>query len=99
MPLRWAMLTPAEVEITGERTAVLRQEGQEMYLEAEGDDIRLETWSTAPENDFDAPNPGTVMVGFQTWLAAEGKRSFSVRLIPSGRLEGPFPAEKPLADW
>ena len=43
----------------------------------------MKTWSTAPTNNYDAENPGTIMVGFECEIPANTKESFEVLLVPS----------------
>ena len=44
--------------------------------------ITMKTWSTTSPNYYDAPNPGTVMVGFETTIPANTKAAINVLLIP-----------------
>ena len=48
MPIRWAALTPAEVRIISDDTAILTKGKERLYFKAEGGDIKLETYSTDP---------------------------------------------------
>ena len=59
----------------------------------------MKTWSTAPTNDYDAENPGTIMVGFECELPANSKETFQVLLIPEEALGNATFPEKSLADW
>jgi hypothetical protein len=42
----------------------------------------LKTWSTEPTTDYDAPNPGAVLVGFELQLAPHQKQAVDIALIP-----------------
>jgi hypothetical protein len=87
--VRWAMLTAADVKITGDHTATLMKDGKKLMLNVTASkNVKLKTWSTAPTNDFDAPNPGTVMVGFEIIIPANEKTSQTVFLIP-GNVKDP----------
>jgi hypothetical protein len=56
--LRWTMLTPADVKITGPNTAELTKDGKKLLLKVqEPATVSMKTWSTDPPNDYDAPNP------------------------------------------
>ncbi|MEX1238437.1 MAG: heparinase II/III family protein [Cyclobacteriaceae bacterium] len=82
--VRWTMLTPAEVSLSG-NTAILRKNGKELQLRvASPAGVKLRTWSTEPATDYDAPNPGTTLVGFEVQLRANEKAVFNVMLIPQG---------------
>jgi hypothetical protein len=81
--VRWNLLTPAEVRITGPNEALLTQKGKMLRLVVESNvPIELRTWSTDPPRSFDAPNPGTVLTGFIATLPPNTKASVSVHLLP-----------------
>ena len=42
----------------------------------------MKTWSTAPTNNYDAENPGTIMVGFECDVPANTSQAFEVILVP-----------------
>lgn len=98
MPLRWAMFTPARVEIIGKNKAILSIADEKLLMVVEGKGITMGTWSTEPVNIYDEPNPGTVMVGFTARLKPCQKVSYNVHLIP---LEGnvTIPNIKKLSKW
>ncbi|MBN1818535.1 MAG: heparinase II/III family protein, partial [Sedimentisphaerales bacterium] len=64
--VRWAMVTPAEVSIESNNSAVLKKAGKIMRMTVftEGP-IQLKTYSTEPKADFDAANPDTRLIGFE----------------------------------
>jgi len=81
--VRWNLLTPAEVRITGPNEALLTLQGKTLRLVVESDaPIEMRTWSTDPPRSFDAPNPGTVLTGFIATLSPNSKASVSVHLLP-----------------
>lgn len=81
--IRWTMLTPANVKITGSDKAELTKNGKTLTLQVKGPgNIKMQTWSTDPPNSYDAPNPGTTMVGFTVTLPANSKTAFDVALVP-----------------
>lgn len=97
--LKWAMFTFADVEL-GENSAILNQDNKKLYIQVKSpSNIEMKTWSTAPTNDYDAANPGTVMVGFECSLPANSKESFEVLLIPEGSLNSTTYTDKNLKDW
>jgi hypothetical protein len=80
--VRWAMLTSADVRITDANTAQLTKDGKTLTLKVvSSNNVRMKTWSTAPTNDYDAPNPGTVMVGFEVKVAPNEKIAHDVLLV------------------
>ncbi|TDH28977.1 DUF4962 domain-containing protein [Segetibacter sp. 3557_3] len=97
--LRWTMLTPATVKITGSNRAELTKDGKSLLLEVqEPATVTMKTWSTDPPHDYDAPNPGTTLVGFEVKLPANSKSNISVLLVPEGDTKG-LPGPQPLATW
>jgi len=76
--VRWNMLTPAKVDIVDKNTVKLSQNGKTMFLQFSGDSqLRIKTWPTTGPMDYDAPNPGTIMVGFETLIPAGEKRALT----------------------
>lgn len=98
--VRWTMVTPAEVKITGNGTAELTQKGKTLRIQVvEPATIKLTTWTTKPTHDYDALNPGTIIVGFEVNIPAKSKCALTVLLIPEdakvkGHLTTPL-----LKDW
>ena len=82
--LFWTMCTEAEARILGPSAIELRKDGKVRIL-------RLKTrhyaspriWPTTPRHDYDAPNPGTCLVGFEVKnVMPHEKVSIKVSLIP-----------------
>jgi len=92
--LRWTLVTPAEVKITGKNTAELTQGGKKLLLKVEATpisgasapgEVHMKTWpSDPPPNSYDAPNPGTIRTGFELNIPAKAKVAIVVSLIPEG---------------
>lgn len=81
--IRWTMLTPADAKITGKNTILLTQKGKTLLLKvAASGKVVMKTWSTAPPHEYDAPNPGTVLVGFELTVPKNTKAFTAVHLIP-----------------
>jgi hypothetical protein len=97
--LRWTMLTPADIKITGPNTAELTKDGKKLTLQVqEPATVTMKTWSTDPPHDYDAPNPGTTLVGFEVKLPSNAKSGISVALIPEGA-EKNAAKTQPLQKW
>ncbi|MBA4849648.1 heparinase II/III family protein [Emticicia sp. BO119] len=98
--VRWSMLTPAEVHIDTHASATLIHKGKKLHLKVvEPANATLKTWSTQGKNDFDAPNPGTTLIGFEAALSASSKTNLTILLIPEGtktNIKQTIPA---LKDW
>jgi hypothetical protein len=45
----------------------------------------MKTWSTKPTHDYDAPNSGTTLVGYETVIPARQKVKSVALLIPQKR--------------
>ncbi len=81
--IRWTLLTPASVTITGKNTAELMKDGKKLVLQVqEPATVMMKTWSTDPPNSYDAPNPGTTLVGFELTIPAKTTTAITVALIP-----------------
>jgi hypothetical protein len=98
--VRWAMLTSADVKIKNGNMAELTKDGKKLTLKVmSSKNIEVKTWSTAPTNDFDAPNPGTVLVGFEVIVPANENVSQTVFLIPGSSKKMPKATVTALQDW
>ena len=83
--VRWNMVTFSTVELDINQ-ATLTDNGEILYLKVKGpENINMKTWSTAPTNNYDAENPGTIMVGFECEVAANSSVSLEVLLVPKAR--------------
>jgi len=98
--IRWTMLTPADVKITGNSTAELTKYGKKLILEVkEPAVIIMKTWSTDPPHDYDAPNTGTTLVGFEVQQPASSKTALVVTLTPVGTVIKTALKKQPLKTW
>lgn len=98
--VRWAMVTPADVEEVTERHVLLKREGKTMHLRLHGDiKAQWTTYSTEPKADYDAPNPGTRLVGFTYDLKPGQTARYAVTL--SHDRDIPLAAQTliPLLSW
>lgn len=69
--LRWTLLTPAKVRIKDSKTVELTQHGKTMLLIFDSSVLlEIKIGSTKPGTDYDAPNPGTYLVGFEASIPA-----------------------------
>jgi hypothetical protein len=98
--VRWVMLTPAEVKISGDGGAELSQNGKKLHLKViQPAGAVLKTWSTDPGHEYDAPNPGTMLVGFEVNVPANTKVDLSVLLVPDGVVLKKEPSVPKLSNW
>lgn len=97
--VKWAIFTFASVDL-GEKSATLTIGDKKLYLKVEGpENLTMKTWSTAPTNDYDAQNPGTVMVGFECDIPANTSESFEVLLVPEKYADVAVSLDKTLNNW
>lgn len=95
----WNMTTPAEVELT-EDGAILSKDGKKLYLKVQGTQkVEMRVWSNQPTTDYDAPNPGTMRVGFECELPAHTQQTFEVLLIPEEAKASAEFTNQPLSSW
>jgi len=98
--IRWTLLTRASVKITGENTAELTKDGKKLLLRVHSPDkVSMKTWSTDPPNSYDAPNPGTILVGFELQIPANASTESTVELIPEKAINKANKKIAPLQDW
>lgn len=98
--VRWTMLTPATVKIVGLNKAELIQKDKKLILQVDApSNIAMKTWSTDPPNSYDAPNPGTALVGFEVTVPAHTKTEWVVKLIPEEALLHATKKIQPLKNW
>jgi len=82
--VRWAMVTPAQVSIESNKSALLKKEGKTMHFNVLTDqEIQLKTYSTKPKADYDASNPGTRLIGFEVSLSPGQAVRLAVLMSPS----------------
>ncbi|WP_315823118.1 heparinase II/III domain-containing protein [Paraflavitalea speifideaquila] len=98
--IRWTLLTPASVTITGSHKAELTKDGKKLQLEVNAPGaVTMKTWSTDPPNNYDAPNPGTTLTGFEVTLPANTKATITVTLKPGKAAGTTTRSITPLANW
>ena len=98
--IRWTMLTPADVKITGDSKAELTKDGKKLILQVQSPiKVSMKTWSTDPPNSYDAPNPGTTLVGFEVIVPANSKTAFNVQLVPENAIGKATKKIEPLQSW
>jgi hypothetical protein len=94
--MRWNLLTAASVKILDAKTVELSQNNKKMYLIFDTKlSINIKTWSTTPTHAYDAANPGTQFVGFETTLSANSTNSFNAYFSTLK----PVMNTKPLSEW
>lgn len=97
--LRWTMLTPANVEEIGKDNIKLTKDQKTLQLNVVCDlPVEMKTWSTQSPNDYDAPNPGTTLIGFECKVPPGRETNFDVFLLP-GNTQAELHNTKPLTEW
>jgi hypothetical protein len=97
--VRWTMLTSATPFIRG-NSITFNKEGHTMVLTVKtSSKIKMKTWSTEPTTNYDAPNPGKTLVGFEIQLKPNQKQNIQVRLVPGSCKLKKFDFDKILTNW
>lgn len=97
--IRWTMLTSATPVIRG-RQVRLEKEGHALTLKVTSPgNIRMKTWSTTPVTNYDAPNPGKTLVGFETEVKPGKSCVLQVLLVPGSVKNQKTGFDKPLSSW
>lgn len=98
--VRWTMLTGANVEITGKNSITLTKDNKKLFIKVLSPaEITMKTWTTQSNTNYDAPNPGTTLLGFELTLNAKQKADIQVLLIPGSLKTEKFDFSKPLNEW
>jgi hypothetical protein len=98
--IRWTMLTPAEVRIINDHQALLTKDGKTLTLDVgKLPNLKMKTWSTDPPKSYDAPNPGTILTGFEVTVPANTKIALNVRLIPGEKGKSKLKNIPALENW
>lgn len=83
--MQWRMPTAATVKSISNNSLVLEQNGKKLTLQVLGSHkVNMRTWTTKSTNDYDEPNPNSIIVGFEMTLPANVKEEIQVVLVPEG---------------
>ncbi len=101
--VRWGMVTRSEPQETGRPQIELREGSARLYLQilAPGDLVWKTVDTATPREEWDSPNPGTVMVAFEAIAPDSGELTLSVLATP-GSCETSLRETlelRPLDDW
>jgi hypothetical protein len=97
--IRWTMMTSANPEL-GKNSITLTRDGHKLVLRVNSPAIvSMKTWPTEPTTNYDAPNPGTTLVGFELQLQPNQKQTIQVLLVPGSTGEKNIKFDKPLINW
>jgi hypothetical protein len=99
--VRWAMLTRAEVALSGTE-ATLTQKGKQLKVSLRSSvGAKWEVIpADPPQNDYDAPNPGARLLIANLTVPESGKLDLSVLLLPESiTTVSEKLAEQPLSKW
>jgi len=97
--IRWTMLTSA-TPVLGKNSITLSKEGHTLELKVNSPaKVTMKTWSTEPTTNYDAPNPGKTLVGFEIKIEPNQKQTIQVLLIPGSAGNKKVKFGKSLAKW
>ncbi|HEX9956066.1 MAG TPA: heparinase II/III family protein, partial [Fibrella sp.] len=98
--VRWTMATPAAVTILDGNRAELTKNGKKLILQVrEPANVVMKTWPTTPSRDYENPNTGTTLVGFEVVVPAGSKAALTVLLIPEKAGNINSTPKIPLSQW
>jgi len=92
--MRWNMLTEADkVTFLSENRALLEKGDKKLYLMVESPlPVRFYQKDTTPEEDYNSPNEGNKIFGFEADLPANITHEIRVYLMPGKEITTPLPA-------
>jgi hypothetical protein len=97
--VRWIMMTTAN-PVLGKNSITLTKDGKKLVLQVKTlSEVTMKTWTTQSVTSYDAPNPGTTLVGFELKLKPNQKQSVQVLLIPDPEKNKKIRFEKGLGSW
>lgn len=97
--LRWVIFTAADVSLK-EDGAELALDGKKLFIKVKGaGEITMKTWSAEPVFEWDAPNPGKRLVGFECRLAPQQAGAIETLLIPEKAASSAVFLDKSLSSW
>ncbi|QCR20984.1 heparinase II/III family protein [Pontibacter sp. SGAir0037] len=105
--VRWSFITDAEILKVKKNSVWLKKNNQMLLVTVVSPkhaDIR--TWSTIPKDDIDEPNPGTNIIGFETFINQSELTNLTVTFKPIKMQEKPRSSRRdskifslPLSKW
>lgn len=97
--VRWTMLTTATPTF-GDKSITLTKDSKTLNLMVNTEaKVTMKTWSTTPTTTYDAPNPGTTLVGFEMQLEPREKQAVQVLLVPGSVKAEKVKFKQPLDKW
>jgi hypothetical protein len=98
--IRWTLLTSAGVKLIDKKLIELTKGNKKLTIKVlEPHNVYLKTWTTVPPHNYDAPNPGTILTGFEVKLPPKTKTAITVILVPEGSEKPAVEEIKPLRKW
>lgn len=94
--VRWTLLTEAQPVLNLKNNTIeLTKGGKKLHIKIKSSQkVVLKTWSTQSANSFDAPNPGTSLVGFEVLFPKNSKSLLNVLLVPEKKMSSIIIAHK-----
>jgi hypothetical protein len=98
--LRWTALTEATVKIRNKSTVELTLHGKKILVNFDtSSPITIKTWSTKSPNEYDAPNDGKTLFGFEMVLKPNSKQTVCAKFIPSSEELKSTKFKRTLLEW
>ncbi len=82
--VRWTMCTPAKPRVLSRTEIELEQKGRKMLLRVVSPTKGIEPFMlpNTPRHSYDAPNKGSLRVGFYTTLPCDKSKTLQIELVP-----------------
>lgn len=96
--IRWTMLTSATPKL-GKNSITLTKDGKQLVIKVNAPSATMKTWTTQSTTSYDAPNPGTTLVGFEMKLNPNQKQAIQVLLVPGQEKDAKVKFDKALGSW
>ena len=81
--VRWTMVTSATPKQLDKKTMILTKEGKTLRMIIDSpSSASFSVIGNTPTHSYDAPNPGSVRIVFDTHVKAGRKETLKVRLLP-----------------
>jgi hypothetical protein len=98
--VKWSLLTSANVAVIGKNTAEFTKNGKKLVMKVKSPaGAEIKTWNTVPLHNYDAPNPGTTLVGFEITVPPNSKADMVVLMLPEGAEENENVTKLRLEAW
>ena len=88
------------IPVLEDKKITLNKDGHQLIIQVKAPGtVKMKTWPTLPANGYDAPNPGTTLVGFEIQMKPSQKQTIRVCMIPDSSSSRNIGFKKRLINW